>query len=651
MNRTLVARLTAVVLGVLCLPPALAAEPLKATAPRKTLSAFASEQELADLFKRWADEAQRRRDEQQRARADKSANSAVGQFALPSPAPSAAAPAAAKEVAKEAVGGKAESVTNVQHAGVDEGGIVKLHGDHLVILRRGRLFTVRIGGEELRPVAAIDAFGTGIDPGGAWYDEMLISGNTIVVIGYSYARGGTEVGVFDISRDGQLAYRASYHLRSNDYYSSRNYASRLIGDKLIVYSPHFLSPWSDPWAAFPALRRWRPGALPADFRRIAPATRIYRTDEALDPFAGVALHSVTICDLAKPEMDCQSSAVLGPPGRVFYVSPNSVFVWTTAGRAGSAGTVPASAVFRIPLDGSAPSMLKTVGSPIDQFSFLEDEDGMLNVLLRANGRGEGMWAAEAKAGDLALLRVPLASFSDGRDGAPGSAYRRLPEAPGHALQSRYVGPYLLYGAGRGWQAPSATTSSQVYAVRYAQGEVYELPLAHSVDRLEALGRNALVVGSSGKDLHLTSVRLSSLPVTAGRYTRPDAAQGETRSHGFFYKSDGDFDGLLGLPIVGAGESAARQLRTPSAALLFLRNRALSLSELGTLKAQPSASDRNDGCRASCVDWYGNSRPLFVRGRVFALMGYEIVEGKVDDKRIVETRRISFAPAVLQVTRE
>ncbi|WP_034926396.1 beta-propeller domain-containing protein, partial [Candidatus Accumulibacter vicinus] len=385
MYRTLVVYLTTAVLTALCLPVATAttANPI---APRKTLSAFANEQELAGLFKRWADEAQRRRDEQQRKRADKS----VGQLAQPSSAP-AAAPAA---VAKESAAGKNESVTNVQHAGVDEGGIVKLHGDHLVILRRGRLFTVRIGAQDLRPVAAIDAFGSDVDPGGAWYDEMLISGNTIVVIGYSYARGGTEVGVFDISRAGQLAYRATYHLRSNDYYSSRNYASRLIGSKLIVYSPHVLSPWGDPWAAFPAMRRWRSGALPADFRRIAPATRVYRSDEPLDPFAGVALHSVSICDLARPEMDCQSTAVLGPPGRVFYVSPNAVFVWTTAEQRGA----PASSVFRIPLDGSAPSALKTAGSPIDQFSFHEDDGGVLNVLLRANGRGDGMWAGEVNAG-------------------------------------------------------------------------------------------------------------------------------------------------------------------------------------------------------------------------------------------------------------
>jgi len=275
---------------------------------------------------------------------------------------------------------------------------------------------------------------------------------------------------------------------------------------------------------------------------------------------------------------------------------------------------------------------------------------VLNVLVRANGRGDGMWAAEVNAGDLALLRVPLASFSDGRDSAPADAYRALPRPNGYALQSRYVGAYLLYGGGTGWHRPQQTTQSHVYAVNYANGELYGLPLVHAVDRIEALGTNALVVGSDGKDLHLTSVRLARHPVTTDRYTRKDAAQGETRSHGFFYKPESELDGLLGLPIMGGTESGARHLRKTSAALLYMRNRGLSLSELGTLDARPGEAERNDGCRASCVDWYGNSRPLFLRGRVFALMGYEIVEGKIDEKKITEVRRVSFAPAGIGIAR-
>src|SRR5687768_17104655 len=42
-----------------------------------------------------------------------------------------------------------EQITNVQEAGIDEGGIVKVAGEYLVILRRGRIFTVRPDGNAL----------------------------------------------------------------------------------------------------------------------------------------------------------------------------------------------------------------------------------------------------------------------------------------------------------------------------------------------------------------------------------------------------------------------------------------------------------------------------------------------------------------------
>jgi hypothetical protein len=392
------------------------------------------------------------------------------------------------------------------------------------------------------------------------------------------------------------------------------------------------------------MRRWHRDVKPEDFKRIAPATRIYRTDEELDPYQGVALHTVTVCDLAKPELDCESTAVLGLPGRVFYVSAESVFVWTTAWRRTGPSSTPGSAVFRIPLDGSAPSALKTAGSPIDQFSFLESGDGHLNVLVRSNGRGDGMWATEVNSGDMALLRVPLANFSDGRESAPREAYRALPKVGGYAVQNRYVGSYLLYGAGTGWRRPQTTLHSEAYAIRYAlDAEAQRVPLAHGVDRIEALGADAVVVGTDGRDLHFTSVRLAERAEAAGRYTRANAAQGETRSHGFYYRPESASEGLVGLPIIGGGRSAAQQLRRESAALLYLRNQSLKLTEMGTLDSRPDAAGGNDGCRASCVDWYGNSRPLFLSNRIFALMGYEIVEGRMENGRIAETQRMSFAP--------
>ena len=72
-----------------------------------------------------------------------------------------------------------ESITNVQEAGVDEGGIVKPFRDFLVVLRRGRLLSVRVGEDGLEPVHMVDAYPPGTR-GSGWYDEMLIRDDTIV---------------------------------------------------------------------------------------------------------------------------------------------------------------------------------------------------------------------------------------------------------------------------------------------------------------------------------------------------------------------------------------------------------------------------------------------------------------------------------------
>jgi hypothetical protein len=303
-----------------------------------------------------------------------------------------------------------------------------------------------------------------------------------------------------------------------------------------------------------------------------------------------------------------------------------------------------SAVFRIPLDGGAPTALKTSGSPIDQMSFLESEDGHLNVLLRARGRGEAMWASEATNGSMALLRVPVDSFGDGRDTAPLSAYRKLPAPRGYNVQNRFVGSHLLYGSGATWGPANAAAPNALTVVRWDRNDAAQsISIPHGVDRIEAMGRHAVVVGTAGKDLHFSSVKLDAdLASIPNRFTRPNAAQGETRSHGFFYKPESEEAGLVGLPVVGGGRPGRSQLTEGSAAVMFLRNDALALTELGELAARAPRTV-NDGCKASCVDWYGNARPLFLRNRVFALMGYEIVEGKVSPAGIEELRRVSFAP--------
>lgn len=602
---------------------------------KKTMKAFRSDEELATYLKELAEK-------QKRVSRGKGLS---GEAQAPMAAAETTKSADAKESAKDD-----ESITNVQHAGVDEGGIVKLHGNHLVILRRGRLFTVAIGDGALRPVSTVDAFGPDIDPRSTWYDEMLVSKDTIAVIGYSYERGGTEVGLFHISDDGQLSYQSTYHLRSNDYYSSRNYASRLIGSKLIFYSPLYIYPNAqDPFGSFPAVRKWHKGATPSEFNRIVPASRVYKPEVDLTADYGLALHTVTVCDLSNGEFDCQATSVMGPAGRVFYVSPDSVYVWASSRLRRGDQTGPQSLLFRMPLDGSSPSALRVSGSPVDQFSFLQSDDQCLNVLVRSDASGDGMWGAEVVAGDVALMRIPLTSFSDGTDVVPSSSYRKLPKPQGYTFQNRFVGDYLIYGTGSGWGNPTQTDDSNLFIVEWARGNSHQLSLPHGVDRIEQMGSDAVIVGTNGSDLHFTSVKLGLWPEVISEYIRKGASQGELRSHGFFYKAEGADSGTLGLPVSLPARPGYRHLFDTSSAILFLRNESLRFRELGELGSQPERAV-NDKCRASCVDWYGNSRPLFIRGRIFALLGYEIVEGRLDDGRVRELRRTNYAPGPQQITR-
>ena len=60
-------------------------------------------------------------------------------------------------------------------------------------------------------------------------------------------------------------------------------------------------------ALMPGVRRWRKDQpRDAPFQRILPAERIYRTPRRLDIDHGLALHTVTVCDLARRDLDCDA---------------------------------------------------------------------------------------------------------------------------------------------------------------------------------------------------------------------------------------------------------------------------------------------------------------------------------------------------------
>jgi hypothetical protein len=168
-----------------------------------------------------------------------------------------------------------------------------------------------------------------------------------------------------------------------------------------------------------------------------------------------------------------------------------------------------------------------------------------------------------------------------------------------------------------------------------------VPLPHGVDRIEPMGRDAVVVGADTTDLHFSGIRLDGRPRIEQQYTLRQATQGELRSHGFFYRPNDSRTGVLGLPVGHAGRAGYEHVFTQSASVMFLRNTGEGFERVGELQAHDAAAS-DDHCEVSCMDWYGNSRPIFIGGRVFALLGNELVEGTIRGPTVVEVGRVNFA---------
>lgn len=556
----------------------------------------------------------------------------------------------------------ADTITNVQKAGVDEGDIVKRIGRHLIVLQDGRLFAVDM--DTLSLTDRKDVYTPKTDD--AWYDEILLTGRRVLVTGFNYGEQATQFSVFALNETGKFTAEGTFFLSSQDYYDTDNYATRLVGDKLVIYSPTYLTDIrTDDVSRWPVVRRWSEtlaseGA--AMERLLFDARDIYKP---LQPTLAPAIHTISVCDLSaeamKANLQCRTTAFVGPEDRTFYVSPDDVYVWLGTsddpwqdqckpGKVLNFDDGLPATVYKVPLSGAKPKAMHVRGMPRDQFA-MDTSSGEFRALVFW-GRSEcdrDDWDMKG-ALNVRYFSAPMSMFRDDIRTASSWRYATTPAPEGMDYENRFTDGYVVYGGRESWRTSAPDSDeppkhANLVAVPVgAPRDSAVIPAPHSVNRLERVGSDIVAAGyRDAAGLSVSILDLDASPRLADTQVLADRYESEGRSHAFNARLDADGDGLMGIPTVRRVEESNRYWwwSEVSDVSFMAFDRSGDIEEAGTLTGTRDSEDASYKCEVSCVDWYGNARPIFIGSRIFALTGTEIIEGRLAEGKVVEVRRVNL----------
>ena len=523
--------------------------------------------------------------------------------------------------------------------GVDAGDMAQAVGDHLVILRRGRLFSISTTGDDLRVVQSIDAFAPGAIALRDWTRQMFVVGDTVAVVAFSAARGGTEVSRFRVSPAGALSWIDTHQLHRGSPDDTAE--ARVVDGHLVFYAAGGFDHegGGDPLEALPTVGRWSPDGAAMAGERMVDAGEVFVPAPLMATGAGGRLSqvSVTRCDLAAAVLACDATVALAPWTRQFHVARDAVYVWT--GTPGDEGPSDPGYLYRIPHDGGRPGAVRVWGHPSRASAFgLTSGGDRLHVMVEPLTPGDAAFARGFADGDPALLRLPLARFGDGSRTAPLADYQFLPlDSDDFIRFAQVVEGSLVYVFNPDDAAGTQRVRLVTAPADRAAPTVFHME--HGVYRLAPAGRDAVVSGAAGGlPFNIVDLDAGSGPALGPTLIQAGVAEFETR-HGDVYHPDPDApEGERGLLVLPVG----RTLEPLD--LLFLRRDGDRLTEAGRLVA-PRGVLPDDGCLASCAAWHRDNRPIFVGERIFALLAYDLVESELTaDGRLREIRRLDFTPA-------
>lgn len=564
-------------------------------------------------------------------------------------------------------------ITNNQEAGVDEGDIVKQIGDHLVVLQDGRLFSVDLRGNAGMPIAFADRIDVYTAPDrDIWYDEMLVSGNRIIVTGYSYEDNASEITLLDLDAQGRFVRLDAFQISSNDYYDVDNYATRLVDGRLVIHVPLYLADLDfsedQPW---PVMRRWEsaPERQQSATRRMFGARDIYRpVQSVLQP----VLHTISSCRIDAPAgapfLECDTAAFIGGEESEFYVSPAHAYLWSAPGYdetdpehfaaaaercaakdSPDAGDVLPAAVHRMELTSGRLEVAAAAGLPNDQFA-LDSAGGRFRALVSwRDPHCLQAWNDPNARAFLAFVDMPERRFGQRLGQVSPHDYTRLPGIPSpFGLENRFTADHLVYGWSRGGYSyvPDADSrplkTGRLAILPLDEPEaVITLDLTHSLLRLEVLGDGLIATGYVHTEgTHLSRLELAETPRISDTVLLANRFETEGRSHAFNATLRPDGSALLGLPTTIVPPRFRWWFRSTQSDISFLAlNTDGAFARLGELSGDGEAEAYV--CEVSCVDWYGNSRPIFTGDRIFALSGSDIIEGRLFGDQLKPVARLDL----------
>jgi hypothetical protein len=300
----------------------------------------------------------------------------------------------------------------------------------------------------------------------------------------------------------------------------------------------------------------------------------------------------------------------------------------------------------VPLSGERPRALHARGQPINQLALDASADEFRALVTWNVGP-----CNESDTTEVRYFHVPFREFRTAPILAPADAYTMTPSPGASRYEVRFTGTHVVYGAREGWSSyppeeGEAPLSSRVVAVPVAQpAAATRIEAPHNVIRVERAGDDIVLTGyRTDRGLSVSLLDLGRQPRIVSTRVLDGRFESEGRSHAFNSLIGPGGDGVMGLPTVTRVREGGRWwFRSRASDVSYLTvDAAGRLDWAGELVARQDAQHPDYRCEVSCVDWYGNTRALYIGDRVFALSATELIEGSLQRGRIQERRRLNLS---------